>query len=116
MLLTLAEIRLQLKLEADDTAEDQLLELYARAAQKLVETNINRPLFATRDAIAEGAKWALSLDEHDDIRLAILLLLTHFWLNRSATTVENVRQLPLGVRTILGPYVITAPELDEGAL
>lgn len=113
MLLTLSLIKLQLKMEKDDDSEDELLTLYAKAAEKAAAAATNRKLYATAAEVPLGTSWALALDEHDDVQVAILLLLTHYYQNRGATTVENIRQLPLGVRSLLSPYVITAPELPE---
>ena len=52
MLLTLEEIKLQCRLESDFTAEDQLLELFALAAEAKAVTYLNHNLYKTIADIA----------------------------------------------------------------
>ncbi len=113
MLLTLDQVKDQLKIDRAEADEDEQLTLYATAVESVVKANINRPIYATIDDIPAGTSWAISVDENPDLLLAMLLLVTHFYLNRSATTADNSRQLPLGVKMLLSPYVIIAPELDQ---
>ncbi|HAS6480589.1 head-tail connector protein [Vibrio splendidus] len=112
MLLTLDEIKHQCRLDNDFTDEDSQLTLYAKAAQRNIENTIGRKLYATANDVPEGVPWFATLDEGEDIKLALLLLVSHYYANREATTTESLRQIPLGVRELLAPWRVIYPEIS----
>ncbi len=67
MLLTMEEIKAQLRLDEDFDADDRHLQLLACAAQKRTETYLNRKLYAPDETIPDSDPDGLHLP--DDIRL-----------------------------------------------
>ncbi len=112
MLLTLKEIKDQLRIEQADTLEDGLLTSYALAAQHTLQHATGRKFFATKADVPPGCVWWVVLSESEDIKLAMMLLVGHYYLNREATTEASLRQIPLGVKALIGPYVVLFPEID----
>ena len=77
MLLTMEEIKAQLRLDEDFDADDRHLQLLACAAQKHLP---------------------------DDIRLGMLMLISHFYENRSSVTDVEKMELPMSFNWLVGPY------------
>ncbi|EGF6987172.1 phage gp6-like head-tail connector protein, partial [Escherichia coli] len=67
MLLTMEEIKAQLRLDEDFDTDDRHLQLLACAAQKRTETYLNRKLYAPDETIPDSDPDGLHLP--DDIRL-----------------------------------------------
>ncbi|MBJ5365687.1 phage head-tail connector protein, partial [Salmonella enterica subsp. enterica serovar London] len=70
MLLTMEEIKAQLRLDEDFDTDDRHLQLLACAAQKRTETYLNRKLYAPDETIPDSDPDGLLLQ--DDIRLGML--------------------------------------------
>ncbi|HEY3984632.1 head-tail connector protein [Cedecea sp.] len=102
MLLTPEEIKGQLRLDADFTDEDALLDLLARAVQTRTETFLNRKLYAPDAGIPDTDPDGLNLP--DDIRLGMMLLVTHFYENRSTSSEVEMAELPMSFNWLVGPY------------
>ncbi|WJV61360.1 head-tail connector protein [Pectobacteriaceae bacterium C52] len=102
MLLTLDQIKRQLRLESDYTDEDELLTLLGTAVQRTTETYVNRNLYPSAQDIPDTDPDGLALS--DDIRLAMLLLLTHWYENRSSVSDFEKAEVPQGYAWIVGPY------------
>lgn len=102
MLLELNEIKAQLRLDEDFTAEDSLLELIGKAVQSRTENFLNRKLYATDTERPEDDPDGLVMP--DEVKLALLLLLTHFYENRSAVTEVEKLELPMSFNWLVGPY------------
>ena len=115
MLLTLEEIKRQCRLDLDNTAEDESLALYAIAAQRSIENSTGRKLYLTAEEVPEDVAWFASLDDAQDLKLAMLLLTSHYYANREATTSDSLRQIPLGVRELVGFWVVAFPEYPPEA-
>lgn len=96
-------IKAHLRLDDDSTDEDALLQAYGRAAWKLVQNKTGRLLIAG-DALPDDApENALLLD--DDWRLAMLLLVAHWYEHREAASeAAGMKVLPLAVDALIGPY------------
>lgn len=96
-------IKAHLRLDDDSTDEDALLHAYGRAAWKLVQNKTGRLLIAG-DALPDDApENALLLD--DDWRLAMLLLVAHWYEHREAASeAAGMKVLPLAVDALIGPY------------
>lgn len=101
MLLSLEEIKVQLKVDDDFTQEDMLLNLIGSAAQKRTENFLNRKLYETA-AIPSDDPDGLELS--DDIRMALLLLVTHWYENRSTVTEVEKLELPMAFNWLVEPY------------
>lgn len=102
MLLELSDIKRQLRLEEDYTEEDELLNLIGRAAQARTVTFLNRNLYAkTTDIPADDSD---GLVMTDDIRMGMLLLVTHFYENRSSVSEVEKTEMPQSYTWLVGPY------------
>lgn len=102
MILTLEEIKRQLRLEDDDATEDSLLTSLGEAAARRTQTYLNRPLYGKAEEIPEGDERGLVVS--DDIRLALLMLVTHFYENRSTISEVEMVEMPLAYTWIVAPY------------
>lgn len=122
-MLTLEQIKSHCRLELDETEEDTLLQGYARAARRLVESSTGRRLYRVvlPDDAPEGADGdddylrALlpagapenALPVTADIELAMLLLVAHWHRNRepvTESTSNGVKALPLAFDALVQPY------------
>ena len=108
MLLTLAEIKAQCILEADDTSEDILLTSYAMAASARLESELGRTVYATRSEIPANDTDALALEEMrhggEDLKLAMKLLIGHYYANRESTNEVRQTIVPEGFRSLTSSY------------
>ncbi|EHI3729740.1 head-tail connector protein [Salmonella enterica] len=102
MLLTLEEIKSQLRLEEDYSDEDSLLEALGKAVQSRTETYLNRKLYDAAPGVPADDPDGLVMT--DDIRLGMLLLLTHYYENRSSVTEVEKLELPMSFNWLVGPY------------
>ncbi|ENO7475526.1 head-tail connector protein [Citrobacter amalonaticus] len=102
MLLTLPEIKAQLRLDEDFTDEDPFLELLGSAVQARTESFLNRKLYGKDETIPDSDPDGLHLP--DDIRLGMLLLLTHYYENRSSVSEVEKSEMPLAYNWLVGPY------------
>lgn len=122
-MLTLEKIKAHCRLELDDTEEDTLLLAYGGAAWRLVETSTGRKLIQV--VLPEDAPLNAGADEKylrgllpvgspenalpvtDDVTLAMLMLVAHWYRNREAVTeaaAMGSKTLPLAVDALIGPY------------
>lgn len=99
MLLKMEEIKLQLRLDDDFSDEDELLELLGKAAQSRTENFLNRKLYATADDRPADDPDGLVIS--DDVKLALLLLVSHFYENRSTVTDVEKMELPMSFNWLL---------------
>lgn len=102
MLLTLEEIKGQLRLEVDYSDEDSLLERLGKAAHARTETYLNRKLYGADAGVPTDDPDGLVMSE--DIRLGMLLLVTHFYENRSSVTEVEKTEMPQSYTWLVGPY------------
>ena len=102
MLLKMEEIKLQLRLDDDFSDEDELLELLGKAAQSRTENFLNRTLYATADDRPADDPDGLVIS--DDVNLALLLLVSHFYENRSTVTDVEKMELPMSFNWLVAPY------------
>ncbi|CNF16265.1 uncharacterized phage protein (possible DNA packaging) [Yersinia rohdei] len=101
MLLTLLEIKAQCRLDVDFDHEDELLKMLGSAAEKRVTSYTNRKLYAP-DAIPETDPDGLAFE--DDIKLAILHLVSHWYENRSSVSDYEQSEVPMSFYFLVGPY------------
>lgn len=104
MLLTLEEIKAHCRLEADFDEEDSVLDLIGKAVQQRTETYLNRKLYPPDAKIPPEDKNGMCLT--DDIKIAMLLLASHYYLNRTASSDFEKSDLPMGFIWNVQPYRI----------
>lgn len=98
MLITINEIKKYLKLE-DTVDEDILVETILNSAISYCEIYLKRPVLDAN--MTEDTQWEVS----EEIRIAVYMLVTHWYENRSPVTVGVInRELELGVKNILNPH------------
>ena len=102
MLLTMEEIKAHLRQDEDFDADDRHLQLLACAAQKRTETYLNRKLYAPAED--RPADFPDGLVISDDVKLALLLLVSHFYENRSTVTDVEKMELPMSFNWLVAPY------------
>lgn len=100
MLLTLAEIKQQCRIEPDFDEEDDLLSQAGHAAQIRTETRINRKLYAEEVPVTDPDGLVLP----DDIKQAMLLLAGYWYENRVAVNDYEQSEAPLGYNWLVDPY------------
>jgi len=109
-MLDLSIIKPHVRLELANTEEDVLLETYATAAQRLVENQTARTLYATAGEIPTDSKTGEPTDDSalvldDDLTTAMLLLIGHWFENREAVVIGSTpSELPLAVEALIAPY------------
>lgn len=104
-MIELSTVREHCRIDEDDNSEDSLLSIYSGAAKKYVETWTRRTLYqANADPGFDSDENRLLLD--DDIRMAMLLLIGHWFANREAVSGNSLNEVPLAVEAILQPYRI----------
>ncbi len=93
------------RIDADFAGDDSLLEIYTGAAKRYVETWTRRKLYETSsdEGFAEDEDHLL-LD--DDIRIAMLLMIGHWYENREISVTGTISTLPLAVDVLLQPHRI----------
>ncbi|MEM6050522.1 head-tail connector protein [Erwinia sp. P7711] len=101
MLLTLEEIKTQCRLESDFTDEDSHLELLALAAEAKATTYLNRNLYKTLVDIPDLDLDGMVITE--DIRLGLLMLVSHWYENRSSVTEIEKTETPMAFYFLLQP-------------
>ncbi|WP_395240106.1 head-tail connector protein [Escherichia coli] len=94
---SIQELRYQCRIDSDDDAEDVMLELYLNASLKHSEKIVNRHLYD--DAVPEDDPDGLVID--DDVKLALMLLVSHWYENREPVSHDSVNTIPFGVEEIL---------------
>lgn len=100
---SLAQLRIQARLEPDDAVLDGTLQLYAAAAIRSIESTTGRVLYPpAADLPADAPENALIATE--DLQLAILMMVTHWFDNNAAASDNAVTEIPLGFRHLVNPY------------
>ncbi|MFR9719089.1 head-tail connector protein [Aeromonas diversa] len=98
-LVTLDEVKRQCRLEELEGEEDPLLSVYIAAAVRHIEHRIGKPLIDPSEGAVDGGQ-----PYEGDIKLAALLLISHWYENRESVSAEALTPLPMGVDLLLGPY------------
>lgn len=102
--ITPEQMRIQARLEPDDASLDPTLTLYAKAAFRAIEAGTGRKLFPPDAALpADAPENALQATE--DIQLAMLMMVAHWFDNPSAVSSgAAVVEVPLGYRHLTDPH------------
>ena len=90
---TLQELMAQTNALPEDAT---LLELYADAAEEQIEVDINRPL---AELISEGES-----SYPKKIKLAVLLLVGHWYRNREAFSTVDMKEVPKTYNTLVASF------------
>lgn len=109
-MITTDELKAQLRLDVDDTSEDGLLQIYIEAAVSKLQTDLNRTVFASKEAFDLANPDPL-VDTTDmvltpNLKLGLLLLAGHFYANREATSEVALTEVPLAYEALVTPYRI----------
>ena len=97
---TIEKLRAQCRIDIDDTTEDESLMLYYGAARRRAENFINRNLY--EDEVPETDPDGLLIA--DDILLALMLLVGHWFNSREEASDVNKISIPFGFTSLLEPY------------
>lgn len=97
---TIEKLRAQCRIDIDDTTEDESLMLYYGAARRKAENFINRNLY--EDEVPETDLDGLVIA--DDILLALMLLVGHWFNSREEASDVNKMSIPFGFTSLLEPY------------
>ncbi len=101
MALTIDECKVQCRIDGDDLGDKQLLEIYIGAARRKAESYTNRQLYD--DVLPANDPDGLVIK--DDVKLALMLLVGHWYENREPVNIGNiVSALPFGFESLLEPY------------
>ena len=84
-----------------DDSENRYLEGLTLAAIKLFERQTSRILVRPRELPKDEPR-AVELD--DLITLGILLMVSHWYENREATSTQTISEIPLGIAACWGPH------------
>ena len=101
MLLTLPEIKEQCRLEMYIKDEDTLLTLLGEAAEAKATTYLNRNLYATKADIPALDADGIVLT--NDIKLGMLMLISHWYENRSSVSELEMSETPQAFEFLLYP-------------
>lgn len=98
--LTLDEIKQQTYV--DDSDEDSYLQMLGSAAIAYIEDYTNRKLYLTSEEVNDDE---IALIWSDNIKIAALMLVAHFYENREATvTGQTNSTIQFGVKAIISRY------------
>lgn len=100
MILSLDEIKRQLRFELDYTDEDDHLTLIGKAVESCTSNYLNRKLYESEIPDNEDSGLIVS----ENIRMAMLMLCTHFYENRSSVSDVEMPELPQSFAWLVGPY------------
>ncbi|HCR1107419.1 TPA: phage gp6-like head-tail connector protein [Klebsiella aerogenes] len=98
MIPSLDEIKAQCRL--DDTGEDSLLTMYAEAARERAENYLNRRLYDKE--VPEEDENGLVITPA--IKLALLLIIGHWYENREGSLIGGMSEIPFGFTGLLRDY------------
>ncbi len=98
-LVTLDDVKRQCRLDMQESDEDSLIAIYIKASERHIEHRIGKTLIDPADGLIDGGQ---TYDE--DIKLAALLLISHWYENRESVCSDVLKPLPMGVDLLLSPY------------
>nr|WP_317403349.1 head-tail connector protein [Plesiomonas shigelloides] len=95
MIPTIEEVCTQCRIDQLSSGEEGLLRLYVLAARKAIENYTNMKLVDTESEIPEGMDPANVLLMDDGVKLAILLLVGHWYAHRECVSDAGLCKVPL---------------------
>ncbi len=103
-MLTLLDIKSQLRLEPDDNAEDVYLTTLSEAAIESVELSINRKLYPSAAALsADPAAPVGAMAMTAGLKIAALMVLSDLYNNREASAFTKIEDNP-AVQKFIHPH------------
>lgn len=100
--LTLPQIKQQLRLDDDFDDEDEILVIYGNSSERVAVKFLNRNVY--NDAVPDSDPDGIVIT--DDIRLAMLMTVSHWYKNRGPVTPFEQSDIPMTWRFLLNPYRI----------
>ncbi|EKY6155080.1 phage gp6-like head-tail connector protein [Escherichia coli] len=100
MTISIDEMRKQCRIDGTDD-DDQLTGVYLPAAVKAVQNRVNRVIYDDAPPAEDETGLALT----GDIKLAVLMLIGHFYENREPVNIGNIVQdIPMTLEILIDPY------------
>ncbi|HDL6854409.1 TPA: phage gp6-like head-tail connector protein [Yersinia enterocolitica] len=100
MILEIDQIKAQCRIDPEFTHEDELLKLYADAAEKRVASYLNRNIYEAEVPETDPDGLIVS----SDIKLAMLALISHWYENRSSVSDYEQSEVPMSFYFLVGSY------------
>ena len=100
MVPSIEELRAQCRIDEGDDSDDLLLSAYAAAAVSKAENFLNRTLY--EGTVPESDPDGLLIEA--DIKLALMLVVGHWFENREETSDAQKVSIPFGFNALLEPY------------
>ena len=104
MLITLEDIKSQLRLELDYSEEDAYLTLIGEAAESRLSDYLNRNIYREGTPVPSTDPDGMVMTK--SIHLALLFLVTHFYENRSTVSEVEMVELPMAFTWLARPHRI----------
>ena len=101
---TLSDCKAQCNIDDDNSFDDGVLVTYLFAAKNHIAVTLNRKIVATTSGIINDTDLALDTGAGDSLRLACLLIIGHWYLNRESTSTLTVKEVPMSFNALLQPY------------
>lgn len=100
--ISLSDAKLQLNMLPEENSDDALIETLIVTASETVESDLNRTVYLTEDALNtdENAP-ASAIVVNNRIKMATKLLLTHWYNNREASSEMTVKVVPLAYEHLI---------------
>ncbi|HCD7552982.1 TPA: phage gp6-like head-tail connector protein [Citrobacter farmeri] len=96
------QIKKQLRLDDDFIDEDDILVIYGNSAERAAVKFLNRKIYP--ESVPETDPDGITIE--DDIRLAMLMTVSHWYKNRGPVTPFEQAEIPMTWRFLLNPYRI----------
>lgn len=100
----LARAKLHLRIYADVTEEDPLIESWIVAAYLAIEGKIFRKVYDEFDIPVDDPTGIVA---DEAINAAAQLIIGHLYANREAVTATQAVEMPMGAQWLLFPYIHT---------
>ncbi|MFW8589822.1 head-tail connector protein [Glaciecola sp. 2405UD65-10] len=106
-MITISQCRIQCNLLEDEVEYDPWFKQTIPAAVAFLSNTINRKIYESEDSLLADVNAPESaMVITDDLKLALLMLIGHWFLNRESTSAINLNEVPMGFEEITNPYRI----------
>ena len=104
-MVTISECRTQCNLLHDEIEHDPWFQQTIPAAVSFLSNTINRKLYESQEALdLELEPPCDALVITPDLKLALLMLIGHWFINRESTSALSLNDIPMGYEHITGFY------------
>lgn len=109
----LSEVKSHCVIDEDSSHDDILLTGFISAAKNHIAQTLNRKIVSRTSDIELDEDTLLPIDEYvlamdteagSSIRLALLLVVGHWYLNRESTSTLTIKEVPMSFNALLQPY------------